>query len=416
MKALISAGGFGTRIRSVSSDIPKPLIKVNGIPVLERTIIQLKKYGITDIIISVSYLSEQIMDYFKDGTDFGVSIEYFVEDCPLGSAGAIFKLKDVLGDNFFVINGDIVFDIDINRMIEYHNANSALITLFSHPNTHPYDSTLLCYEENGTVNGLYKTDNKTKYYKNSVNAGIHIINSKVFDYIDRSDTEVKNFDRDLILPLLKTKRVYAYSSTEYVKDMGTPDRLLAVERDIISKKVENRNLLNKQKAIFLDRDGTINKYVGFLRHPDDFVLVSNVEKAIKKINESEYLAIVITNQPVIARGEVSYDELNEIHNKMETLLGNNGAYVDAIYYCPHHPDKGFDGEIPELKVDCECRKPKPGLLLKAARDFNIDLSKSYMIGDSETDVQAGKSAGCKAIKINDAEHFWDGFEIPQNKE
>lgn len=415
MRALISAGGFGTRIRSVSSDIPKPLIKVNGIPVLERAIIQLKKYGITDIIISVSYLGEQIMDYFKDGRDFGVSIEYFVEDSPLGSAGAIFKLKDALGDDFLVLNGDIVFDIDISRMIEYHNTKSALLTLFSHPNTHPYDSTLLCCDENGIVNALYKKDNKTKYYKNSVNAGIHIINTKAFDYIDYGDTEAKNFDRDLILPLLNTKRVYAYSSTEYVKDMGTPDRLPAVERDIICGKVENRNLLNKQKAIFLDRDGTINKYVGFLRHPDDFALVPNVEKAIKKINDSEYLAIVITNQPVIARGEVSVDGLKEIHNKMETLLGNSGAYIDAIYYCPHHPDKGFDGEVPELKVDCDCRKPKPGLFLKAATDFNIDLSKSYMIGDSDTDIQAGKNAGCMTVKINDAENFWESFELPKNK-
>lgn len=415
MRALISAGGFGTRIRSVSSDIPKPLIKVNGIPVLERAIIQLKKYCITDIIISVSYLGQQIMDYFKDGRDFGVSIEYFVEDSPLGSAGAIFKLKDALGDDFLVLNGDIVFDIDINRMIEYHNAKSALLTLFSHPNTHPYDSTLLCCDENGIVNALYKKDNKTKYYKNSVNAGIHIINTKAFDYIDYGDTEAKNFDRDLILPLLNTKRVYAYSSTEYVKDMGTPDRLPAVERDIICGKVENRNLLNKQKAIFLDRDGTINKYVGFLRHPDDFALVPNVEKAIKKINDSEYLAIVITNQPVIARGEVSVDGLKEIHNKMETLLGNSGAYIDAIYYCPHHPDKGFDGEVPELKVDCDCRKPKPGLFFKAATDFNIDLSRSYMIGDSDTDIQAGKNAGCMTVKINDAESFWESFELPKNK-
>lgn len=416
MKAIISAGGFGTRIRSVSNDIPKPLIKVNGIPVLERTIIQLKKYGISDIIITVSYLREQIMDYFKDGSDFGVNIEYFIEEAPLGSAGAIFKLKDVLGDDFIVLNGDIVFDIDFNRMIEYHNTNSALITLFAHPNTHPYDSTLLCCEDNGIVNGLYKGNNKPKYYKNSVNAGIHIINSKVFSFINNDDSEVKNFDKDLILPLIETRKVYAYLSSEYVKDMGTPDRLIAVEHDLISKKVENRNLSKKQKAIFLDRDGTINKYVGFLRRIDDFELIPNVENAIKKINESEYLTIIITNQPVIARGEVTFDELKEIHNKMETLLGNSGVYVDAIYYCPHHPDRGFDGEISELKIDCECRKPKSGLFLRAARDFNVDLSKSYMIGDSDIDVQAGVNAGCTAIKIDDAQSFWKSFEIPMSKD
>ena len=157
---------------------------------------------------------------------------------------------------------------------------------------------------------------------------------------------------------------------------------------------------NKQRAIFLDRDGTINKYVGFLRNINDFELLPGASDAIKMINSSGYLAIVITNQPVIARGEVTFEELDEIHNKMETLLGNDGAYLDAIYYCPHHPHRGYDGEIPELKIDCDCRKPKPGLLFKAAKDFNIDLSKSWMIGDDDTDVEAGFNAGCRAIKLS----------------
>ena len=166
--------------------------------------------------------------------------------------------------------------------------------------------------------------------------------------------------------------------------------------------VQAKNLHNKQKAIFLDRDGTINKYVGFLRNIDDFELIEGVSETIKKINQSGYLAIVVTNQPVIARGEVTWDELHEIHRKMETLLGKDGAYIDGIYICPHHPDKGFEGERPEYKFDCDCRKPKPGLLLQAAKDFNIDLSQSVMIGDSESDVKAGKNAGCKrSISIVD---------------
>ena len=129
-----------------------------------------------------------------------------------------------------------------------------------------------------------------------------------------------------------------------------------------------------------------------------------VTEAVRKINESGYLAIVVTNQPVIARGEVSYDELHMIHNKMETLLGNEGAYVDAIYYCPHHPHKGYDGEVAKLKIDCECRKPKPGMLMQAAKDYNIDLSKSWMVGDSENDIKAGEAAGCRTELISDKGH------------
>ena len=167
---------------------------------------------------------------------------------------------------------------------------------------------------------------------------------------------------------------------------------------------------NKQKAIFLDRDGTINKYVGFLREIEQFELLPNTSEAIKKINNSGYLAIVVTNQPVIARGEVTFEQLDQIHNKMETLLGKDGAYLDGIYFCPHHPHKGFEGEIPELKVECECRKPKPGMLLQAAKDFNIDLSKSWMIGDSDNDILAGENAGCSTARVTEKDSLYDIIE------
>lgn len=181
--------------------------------------------------------------------------------------------------------------------------------------------------------------------------------------------------------------------------MGTPERYYSVCEDYKTGRVSGKNLKNKQKAMFLDRDGTINKYVGFLRNIDEFELMDGVADAIKKINASGYLTIVVTNQPVIARGEVSFEELEEIHNKMETLLGKEGAYLEAIYFCPRHPHKGYEGERLELKFDCDCRKPKPGMLLNAARDFNIDLSQSWMIGDGENDIKAGQNAGCQTALI-----------------
>lgn len=137
----------------------------------------------------------------------------------------------------------------------------------------------------------------------------------------------------------------------------------------------------------------------FYRKIDEFELLDGAAEAIKKINALGYLAVVVTNQPVIARGEVSVEELEEIHKKMETLLGQEGAYLDAIYYCPHHPHKGYEGELPELKIDCGCRKPKPGMLIKAAEEFHIDLEASWMIGDGENDIKAGKAAGCHTVLI-----------------
>ena len=422
MKTVIMAGGRGTRISSVASDIPKPMIKIEGKPVLEHELECLRDQGFTDIILTVSHLGSIIMDYFGDGSGispatgkpFGVHIEYYFEKEPLGNAGALFKIKDKLDSDFLLLNADAVFDVDFNRFVAFHNQHGGLVTLFTHPNSHPYDSGLIIADKKYSVEQwLAKEDDRPKYYRNRVNAGLHVINPLILDQsgidADKVGTLEDNgkpikvdLDRQLLKPLAGTGKMFCYDSPEYVKDMGTPERYYSVCEDYKAGRVSGKNLKNKQKAIFLDRDGTINKYVGFLRDIDEFELLDGVADAIQEINASGYLAIVSTNQPVIARGEVSFDELEMIHNKMETLLGQKGAYLDAIYFCPHHPHKGYEGERPELKFDCECRKPKPGMLLKAAQEFNIDLAQSWMIGDGENDIKAGMNAGCKTALIGES--------------
>lgn len=409
MKVVLMAGGKGTRISELFPDIPKPLIPIQNIPVLEHEIISLREQGFDDLILTVGYMAEKIQKYFGDGSKWNVKIEYFVEDKPLGNAGALFFLD--LKEDFLLLNADAVFDVDYKRMVKYHKEHNALATIFTHPNSHPYDSGLIIASEDGEVKKwLAKEDARPEYYKNRVNAGLHILSPKVLemsgiikDNIGKMDCDGKvykvDLDRQILKPLCGSGKMYCYDSPEYVKDMGTPDRFYCVARDYEKGVVSSKNLKNKQKAIFLDRDGTINKYVGFLKSAKAFTLLQGVAEAIKRINQSEYLAIVVTNQPVIARGEVTYSELEQIHNKMETLLGNEGAYLDAVYYCPHHPDKGYEGEVKELKIECNCRKPHPGMLIKAAEQFNIDLRQSYMIGDSDNDVMAGENAGCKSIRI-----------------
>ncbi len=399
------AGGRGTRISEFFPDIPKPLIPIAGVPVLEREIVSLRNQGFTEIILTIGYMADKIKDYFEDGSKWGVNISYFVEEKPLGNAGALFFLN--LKEDFLLLNADAVFDVDFNRMVGFHKEKGGLVTLFTHPNSHPYDSGLIIAREDGEVEKwLAKEDERPEFYKNRVNAGLHIISPKVLELSSFNKDEIEkgkkiDLDRDILKPLCSTGKMFCYDSPEYVKDMGTPERFKSVEEDYEMGIVQEKNLSNKQKAIFLDRDGTINKYVGFLRKINEMELLPGVPEAIKEINKSGYLAIVVTNQPVIARGEVSFSELENIHNKMETLLGKEGAYIDGIYFCPHHPHKGYEGEVVELKIDCNCRKPKPGLLLKAAEDFNIDLEKSYMIGDSDSDIQAGEAAGCKSIKIKE---------------
>ncbi|MEJ8737283.1 HAD-IIIA family hydrolase [Erysipelotrichaceae bacterium HCN-30851] len=413
MKVVVMAGGKGTRISKLFPDIPKPLIPIQGIPVLERELVELRKQGFREIILTVGYKADKIIDYFKDGSKLGIDIKYFIEETPLGNAGALFKMN--FDEDFLLLNGDAVFDVDFNRMVKFHKKHGGLVTLFTHPNSHPYDSGLIVANDNGEVlEWMSKEDVRPKWYKNRVNAGLHVISPKLFDklkidkekigVIDENGLTLKvDLDRQLLKPLANTGKMFCYDSPEYVKDMGTPERYYSVNADYKYNIVNSKNLKNKQKAIFLDRDGTINKHIGFLTNVDDFELLSGTSEAIKKINASGYLAIIVTNQPVIARGEVTVSQLKNIHNKMETLLGLDGAYIDAIYYCPHHPDKGFEGEVEKLKIECECRKPKPGMLLKAAEDYNIDLSNSYMIGDSDSDIAAGNAAGCKSIKINEGD-------------
>lgn len=417
MKTVIMAGGKGTRIQSVVSDIPKPMIKIGKIPVLEYEIKNLVKQGFTDIIITVSHLGHIIKEYFGDGSFWGANITYYEEEYPLGNGGALFFLRRQLDSDFLLLNADVVFDVDFHRFVKFHKEKGGLVTLFTHPNSHPYDSGLIIADENGKVKKwLAKEEERPKYYKNLVNAGLHIINPAVLDMVDVGNiysrkteviSEKIDLDRQILKPLVQTSQVFCYKSPEYVKDMGTPDRLQAVEKDFLTGRIRAKNLRNKQRAIFLDRDGTINIYKGFLRNIHDFELIQGIGSAIRTINEQGYLVLVVTNQPVIARGELSKEELEEIHNRMETELGKEGAYLDGIYVCPHHPDKGYEGEVAELKFDCACRKPKPGMLLRAAKDFNINLEESWMVGDSESDIKAGRAAGCRTALVGGEDYGQD---------
>lgn len=411
MKTVIMAGGKGTRISTVRSDLPKPMIPVCDKPVLEWQIENLKASGLTDIVLVIGHLGDAIKDYFGDGSRWDVKISYFIETQPLGTAGALFRMPE-LQEDFLLMSGDVMLDVDFNRFIRFHKEHNALASLTVHPNNHPFDSSLIVTEilpardggmplyTNRVVKWMNKEDERL-YYRNIVNAGIEMISPQLLDdarakiaCLDKVD-----LDRDVLKPGIGSGRIFAYETSEYIKDMGTPERLNEVESDLMSGKIAAHNLSVKQKAIFLDRDGTINKTSGFLRDVNDFELIDGVAEAIRLINKSGYLAVVVTNQPVIARGECSFERLQEIHNKMETLLGKEGAFIDGLFLCPHHTDKGFEGERIEYKIDCDCRKPKVGLFLQAQQTLNIDLSQSYMVGDSGIDVKAAENAGCKKAML-----------------
>ncbi|NBH14503.1 HAD-IIIA family hydrolase [Lachnospiraceae bacterium] len=389
------AGGKGTRIASIADDIPKPMIRIQGKPVLEHQLNVLKSQGIHEATIVVGHLGSIIQEYFQDGKAYGMDIHYIAEKEPLGTAGALSYLRGWKED-ILLLNGDIMFDIDIRRFYKWHQAKKAGITLFTHPNSHPFDSTLVVADEKGLVLHTIRREDTRTDYKNRVNAGIHLLSPRILDLLPDKPSRL-DLDRDLIQKCIGKAEVYAYDSPEYVKDMGTPERYVAVCRDYALGRIRQKNLNHKQRAVFLDRDGTVNVYRKYIDKPEQLELLPEAAPSIQRLNESAYLTIIVTNQPVIARGACTFAQMSAIHRRLERLLGEQGAYVDDIFLCPHHPESGFEGEVKSLKITCTCRKPLPGMFFQAAEKYNIDLKNSYMIGDHDWDMQAGRAAGCRVI-------------------
>lgn len=457
MKAVIMAGGRGSRIAGICADRPKPMMSVCGKPILERQVENLAASSITDITIVTEYKGQIIKDYFGDGAKWGVSISYYEEDAehPLGTAGALFQMlanglltcgQDA---NFIFMCGDLVCGIDFRRLISFHNSLAAfrppLATLLVHPNSHPFDSALIETEKilfapggipkdtgkvtawlgrnrDGTSSGEGGAPQTSlctalkEYHQNLVNSGIAVITSELLEmtkkrFLPKDMPLSLDLDKDVLRPAIATGLIYAFRTTEYICDMGTPERYKKVTDDERQGKVRAKNLVNKQRAVFLDRDGTLNLDVHYIRTPEELELLPGVADAVRMINESGYLAVVITNQSIIARGDATWQVLLNIHAKLETLLGEKGAYLDGIYVCPHHPDKGFEGERIEYKRVCDCRKPSAGLIFQAAKEMNIDVPQSIMIGDSDRDVECGKRAGClKNIKLYDGYTLLDAVK------
>lgn len=401
MIALIQAGGAGTRLKDITGDLPKPMVPIAGKPILQWQVESLARAGVGNVIIVCPKSSTAIQDFFGDGSKFGLKISYIVEEVRLGSGGALYYAAKFIKEDFFLLFGDLMLDLDWERFLKFHKKHRAIITTFAHPNSHPYDSdVLVANSESKVIHMLSKKEPRDFFYENLTNAGVYVISKALLDTFRDMDEPIKmDFEKEILEPSIYADGVYAYRSSEYVKDCGTPDRYMSVGKDVENGVVASRNLSHLQKAIFLDRDGVINVFGDFVTNPDMLRLKDDAAPAIRRINESRYLAICITNQPVVARGEASFGTLKEIHNKMEDLLGEGGAYLNDLYFCPHHPDKGFPGEIPELKIICDCRKPNIGMLLKAKKDYNIDLKASWFVGDTHQDVQTGINAGCKTILI-----------------
>lgn len=392
MQVAIIAGGKGTRLRSRIGDLPKPLAPVAGKPILQHQIEMAAAQGVREIVLLTGYGAPAIREFCGDGARWGVSFQYHEETTPLGTAGCVLDALALLEDEFIVLYGDTMLDLDLNRFLHYHHAAQAEATLLAHPNDHPQDSDLLEVDRHGMVRAILPCPHpEGVWLENLVNAAAYVLTKPLLQAY-RSQFQAGDFAKHLFpLMLAGGSRIAAYRSTEYIKDAGTPERLDKVEADFLSGRVAQGR--GARPAVFFDRDGTLTAGTGFITHPDQLELLPGATEAVRAVNRAGRLAVLVTNQAVIARGDCTEAELRVIHNKLETLLGREGAYLDKIYYCPHHPDSGFPGERPELKIQCACRKPKPGMIEQAAAELGIDLARSWMVGDSTMDLLTAQNAG-----------------------
>jgi histidinol-phosphate phosphatase family protein len=398
---IILAGGKGTRLASeLGAMTPKPMAPVAGRPLLEHQLETAKRYGFTDVRLLTSYRSEVIEEHFGDGTRFGLQVRYHVDAEPRGTAGAVLDALPDLAERFALLYGDTVLDVDLDRFWRRHMEVGADSSLFIHPNDHPQDSDLVEVDGSGWISAFHAHPHPAgRYFKNMVNAALYIIEKSALEPWAGTSGKL-DFAHDLFPRMLSSgSRLYGYHSREYIKDMGTPDRLARVEADLASGLVERRSLRNLCPAVFLDRDGTINVEVNRVSSADQLELIDGAGEAVRRLNRSGRLAVVITNQPVLARGDCTEVELDHIHNKLETLLGEDGAFLDGLYFCPHHPDAGFSGERTELKIACDCRKPGTAMIERATAELGIERGSAWMIGDTTTDMQTARNAGIRSVLV-----------------
>ena len=399
MQAAILSGGKGTRLSEVSGGLPKPLVEVNGRALLGRQLDLLKASGCTEALVLAGHGADAVAAYVGDGSEWGMRVICIAEEAALGTAGAVRAVIERLEPQFLVLYADTLLDVDLRRFQAAHRPGAAA-TLFLHPNDHPHDSDLVELGTDGRVKAFHPYPHpEGAELPNQVNAALYVLDRDALAGLDGL-RERPDFGKHVFPRMLEQgMEIFGYVSPEYIKDAGTPKRLAKVSRDLASGRVAARSLRDPQPAVFIDRDGVLNVEKNRISRPEDLVLIPGAAAGVARLNDSDYRTAIVTNQPVVARGDCTPDDLLRIHARLDTLLGHDGAYVDALYACPHHPDRGFPGEVAELKIVCDCRKPAPGLVRQATADLNVDLSRSWMIGDSTVDMELARTVGLRSVLV-----------------
>ncbi|SHE95303.1 HAD-IIIA family hydrolase [Schwartzia succinivorans] len=385
-QAVILAGGLGTRLRPFTNEHPKPMYRFNNKPFIEYLVEQVKSFGIKKIVILLGYKAQEIQDYLGDGSRYGLTIEYSVTPVEYETGNRLLEIRDLLDDRFLLMYCDNYCPIDFDKLVRDAYKNDAAIQITAYTNRDNYTKDNLLIATDGKVE-VYDKKRETLGLK-GVDIGYAIIKKETLDLLD-SNSGIVNFEKEVYPQCVAQGELFATSVEHRYYSIGSWNRIELTEQ-----------FFSERKTIFLDRDGTLNvrpPKACYVERPEGFVWLPGAKEAIQKLKENGYRLILVSNQPGIARGNLSVDTLNAIHDKMQADLRQETGYeIDAMYYCPHNWDE-----------ECECRKPKPGMLYEAQKEYSLNLRKCILIGDDERDIQAGKAAGCKCYQVKDDSSLLD---------
>ena len=385
-QAVILAGGLGTRLRPFTNEHPKPMYRFNNKPFIEYLVEQVKSFGIKNIVILLGYKAQEIQDYLGDGGQYGLKIEYSVTPVEYETGNRLLSVRELLCDRFLLMYCDNYCPIDFDKLVRDAYKNDAAIQITAYTNRDNYTKDNLLIATDGKVE-VYDKKRETLGLK-GVDIGYAIIKKETLDLLD-SNSGIVNFEKEVYPQCVAQGELFATSVEHRYYSIGSWNRIELTEQ-----------FFSESKTIFLDRDGTLNvrpPKACYVESPEEFVWLSGAKEAIQKLKENGYRLILVSNQPGIARGNLSVDTLNAIHDKMQADLRQETGYeIDAMYYCPHNWDE-----------ECECRKPKPGMLYEAQKEYSLNLRKCILIGDDDRDIQAGKAAGCKCCQVTDGSSLLD---------
>lgn len=376
-QAVIIAGGRGERLKPFTDEMPKPMYVVEGKPFIEHLINQIKGFGINNILLLLGYKAEKIVDYLADGKKFGVNIDYDITDASYDTGDRMIHAIDKYDDEFLFMYCDNYCPINYKKLVDDFYKNDADIQISVYMNKDKWTKDNLLLDDTGLVVIYDKT--KTANNLSGVDIGYEIIKKSA---VEKFKGLTGGFNKLIFPELVEKKKLYATTTEHRYYSIGSFDRMKWTEEFFKNKKV-----------CFLDRDGTLNvrpDKACYIEREEDFIWLDGAKEAVKLLNDNNYLVILITNQPGIKRGNLTVETLDKIHNKMKKDLSDIGAKIDKIYYCPHNWDE-----------NCDCRKPKPGMIFDAQKEFSINLNNAILFGDDERDIEAGNKANVKSVLITE---------------